>query len=190
MSFRIEKYAGVKLPFWGYLVLFVFTGMGLYAAYATLTQGHIILNSTQHIPWGIWVASYLFAISFSIGSYLIGSLYYIFNLQQFRPIRHLALVLALIGFIIAGTFIILDLGHPARMMNLFLSFNYKSPMAWMGIYYGLFALGLLFQIAVAIDFAPLKVISKKLYLRDQPEKNLFQGRVCSVNHHPVQMFVL
>lgn len=151
------------------LLLTAMTIVGIIATYQTLTKGHIILNSTQHIPWGIWVAAYLFAISFSIGAYLVSSLSYVFKIESFKPIRHLSLIVSLIGVALAGFFIILDLGHPLRMMNIFLSFNPSSPMAWMGILYGLFAAGLVLQIAVSMDMPFLKYFGKKFNYIDREE---------------------
>lgn len=156
-----EHYSSFKVSktFLGFLI--ILTVLGSLAAYQTLTKGHIILNSTQHIPWGIWVAAYLFAISFSIGAYLVSSLSYVFKIESFKPIRHISLVISLIGVAIAGFFIILDLGHPFRMLNIFLSFNPKSMMAWMGILYGLFAVGLIFQLLVSIEFPWLSYLGKR-----------------------------
>ncbi|MDZ7614499.1 MAG: NrfD/PsrC family molybdoenzyme membrane anchor subunit [Flavobacteriaceae bacterium] len=151
------------------IILIAMTVVGVIATYQTLTKGHIILNSTQHIPWGIWVAAYLFAISFSIGAYLVSSLSYVFKIEVFKPIRHLSLVISLLGVVLAGFFIILDLGHPLRMMNIFLSFNPESPMAWMGILYGLFAVGLVLQIAVSMDFPFLKYFGERFNYIDRKE---------------------
>ncbi|MEX0995640.1 MAG: NrfD/PsrC family molybdoenzyme membrane anchor subunit [Flavobacteriaceae bacterium] len=150
-------------------LLIAMTIVGVIATYQTLTKGHIILNSTQHIPWGIWVAAYLFAISFSIGAYLVSALSYVFKIEAFKPIRHLSLIISLLGVVLAGFFIILDLGHPLRMMNIFLSFNPESPMAWMGILYGLFALGLILQMAVSMDLPFLKYFGKKFNHIDRKE---------------------
>lgn len=163
------------------LVLVVMTVLGAIATYQTLTKGHVILNSTQHIPWGIWVAAYLFAISFSIGSYLVSSLSYVFKIKVFEPIRHLSLIISLLGVVLAGFFIILDLGHPFRMMNIFLSFNYRSPMAWMGVLYGLFALGLILQMAVSMKLPFLKYLGDKFYkVKDQEGREKLLKKLGSI----------
>jgi len=167
----LEKayYSSYKPSKLAIFLLIAMTVLGVIATYQTLTKGHIILNSTQHIPWGIWVAAYLFAISFSIGAYLVSSLSYVFKMEVFKPVRHLSLIISMLGVALAGFFIILDLGHPLRMMNIFLSFNPESPMAWMGVLYGLFALGLILQMAVSMDLPFLKYFGKKFNYIDRKE---------------------
>lgn len=131
-SMRLNTYS---LPMWGRIILFILSICGVIAVYYTLSKGHIITNTTQNIPWGLWVATYIYFIGLSAGSFILSSLVYVFKLKQFEAAGHVALTQALICMICAGFFIIIDLGHPLRMANILLSWNYSSVMAWMGLFY-------------------------------------------------------
>lgn len=129
-----------KMPLWGKGVLLILSISGVVAIFQICSHGHIITNATQNTPWGLWVATYLYFIGLSAGSFLFSSLIYVFRMKQFEAAGHVALVQAFICILIAGIFIILDLGHPSRMANIIFSMNLTSVMAWMGIIYGLYLL--------------------------------------------------
>lgn len=123
------------LPVWGRIILLALSVCGIFAVFFTLRDGHIVTNTTQNIPWGLWVATYIYFIGLSAGSFILSSLVYVFKLKQFEAAGHVALTQALICMVCAGFFIIIDLGHPLRMVNILLSWNYTSVMAWMGMFY-------------------------------------------------------
>lgn len=124
-----------KFPIWAKGVLIILSIIGVIAIYQILAKGHIITNATQNVPWGILVATYIYFIGLSAGAFLLSSLVYVFKLKQFEAAGHVALIQAFICMIIAGFFIMIDLGHPSRMYNVLFSMNTSSVMAWMGLFY-------------------------------------------------------
>ena len=140
-----------KMPFWGKGVLFILSIIGIVAIFQIFLQGHIITNATQNIPWGLWVATYLYFIGLSAGAFLLSSLIYVFRIKQFEAAGHVALVQAFICMVIAGFFILLDLGHPVRMYLLLFSFNITSVMAWMGIFYTLYLLVIVLEMYYSMN---------------------------------------
>jgi Ni/Fe-hydrogenase subunit HybB-like protein len=135
-----------KLHTPGKIALVITTILGLIAVFYTLNDGHIRTNSTQHIPWGLWVATYIYFIGLSAGSFLLSSLVYVFRLKQFEAAGHVALVQAFICMVVAGFFIIIDLGHPLRILGIMSSFNPTSVMAWMGLFYGIYLLVIILEL--------------------------------------------
>ncbi len=117
--------------------------LGLLAGAAGLlelvTDGHLHENTTLHVPWGLWVAMYIFFLGLSAGAFLITTLPYLFGVRRLEPIGPLALVTSLVCLLLAGLLIMADLGHPLRMYQVMLSMNLTSPMAWMGILYSIYA---------------------------------------------------
>ena len=124
-----------KLHIGGKIALAILSVCGIIAVFYTLRDGHIVTNATQGTPWGLWVATYIYLIGLSAGSFILSSLVYVFKLKQFEAAGHVALTQAFICMVIAGFFIIIDLGHPLRMVNILLSWNPTSVMAWMGMFY-------------------------------------------------------
>ncbi|MBI3269820.1 MAG: polysulfide reductase NrfD [Planctomycetes bacterium] len=134
----------------GYLVLAALSLVGLKAIIGTLADGHGALATTQHVPWGLWVALYIFFLGLSAGSFLLSTLIYVFGMKSLKPVGPLALLQALGCLLLGGLLIILDLGHPARLANVILHMNPTSAMAWMGIFYNLYILVVLVELYLAM----------------------------------------
>ncbi len=64
------------------VVLFV---IGLYGLYQRLTLGHASANYGSYIPWGLWIAAYVYLIGLSAGAFLFSTLVYVFNVHRSGP---------------------------------------------------------------------------------------------------------
>ena len=121
--------SGLKRLFWiSGAVLFA---VGLIGWYDRLTQGHLNANYGSLVPWGLWVAAYIYFIGLSAGSFLISSLVYVFNVKRFERVGRLAVFTALVTLFLALLAIWADIGHMFRAWHVIAYANFKSPMAWM-----------------------------------------------------------
>lgn len=123
------KHLRLKLLFWVVGVLLL--AAGIPGWYDRLTHGHLNANYGSLVPWGLWVAAYIYFVGLSAGSFLISSLVYVFNLKQFEKVGRLALFTALVTLLLALLSIWADLGHMERFWHVFAYPNFRSPMAWM-----------------------------------------------------------
>lgn len=119
----------MKRAFW--ILGAAFLLVGSYGWWDRLTNGHQDANYGSIIPWGLWVAVYIFFIGLSAGSFLISSLVYVFGMKKFEPVGRLALFTALVTLATALLAIWVDLGHMFRFWEVYLHPNFQSPMAWM-----------------------------------------------------------
>lgn len=121
--------SGLKRLFWiSGAVLFV---LGLLGWYDRLVYGHLNANYGSLVPWGLWVAAYIYFIGLSAGSFLISSLVYVFNVRRFERIGRLAVFTAVVTLFLALLSIWVDIGHMGRAWEVLVYANFKSPMAWM-----------------------------------------------------------
>lgn len=134
----------------GYVLLALVTAVGLWAMVITLTEGHIHQATTQHVPWGIWIAMYIYFLGLSAGCFLFSTLVYVFQVKRLQPAGPIALFGALGSLILGGLLIQLDLGHPERFYRLLTSFNPASVMAWMALLYLLYGVIVLGQLYLAL----------------------------------------
>ncbi len=125
--------ASLRLPL--IAVLIISTIVGLWAIFVRLSQGLIVTNLTQLVPWGFWIALYIYFIGLSAGSFLLSTLVYVFGVKRFETIGPLALFQALICMILGLALVFVDLGHPFRFLNVFLHFNPTSVLAWESLAY-------------------------------------------------------
>jgi molybdopterin-containing oxidoreductase family membrane subunit len=109
----------------------MFVAIGIVGWWDRMSNGHESANYGSVIPWGLWVAAYIFFIGLSAGSFLISALVYVFGVKRFESIGRIALFQALITLALALLAIWVDLGHMSRAFNVFAYPNFKSAMAWM-----------------------------------------------------------
>ena len=95
------------------------------------TTGHELAAYGSIVPWGLWVAQYIYFIGLSAGSFLLSSLVYVFGVKRFEPIGRLAVFTSIVTLLLALFTIWLDIGHMERFIYVFLYANPTSPMAWM-----------------------------------------------------------
>jgi molybdopterin-containing oxidoreductase family membrane subunit len=119
----------LKRAFWvtGLLGL-IPLGIGLYLR---VTTGHQLAAYGSIVPWGLWVAQYIYFIGLSAGAFLLSSLVYVFGVKRFEPIGRLAVFTAIVSLLLALFTIWMDIGHLERFWHVFVYANFTSPMAWM-----------------------------------------------------------
>lgn len=128
----------LKQIFWTAGILL--TAVGVWGWYVRLTGGHLQANYGSLIPWGLWVASYIYFIGLSAGSFLISALVYVFGVKRFEAIGRTALFTALVTLLLALLSIWADLGQMGRAWHVLVFPNFKSPMAWMIWLYAAYSL--------------------------------------------------
>ncbi|VAX26813.1 hypothetical protein MNBD_IGNAVI01-9 [hydrothermal vent metagenome] len=174
--------------FWAItLIAFI---IGLIAFFDRFTNGHQNANYGSYIPWGLWVAGYIYLIGLSAGAFLMSALAYVFRIKMFEKIGKLALLTALATLIGAMLSIWFDLGHMGRVWRMIIHTNFGSVMGWMAWLYGGYFILLLFEFKYALraDMASqnhnelpgkwlqslvgFNTLKSKQYSRDKDKKTL------------------
>src|SRR3990172_4162866 len=113
---------------------------GLVGLWLRLTKGHELANYTSSIPWGLWIAAYVYFMGLSAGLYLIAASAYVFRFERLQPFIKLGLFAALVS-LSAGLLIVwLDLGHMERFYTVYTRGSTQSMMAWLVWMYTLYLL--------------------------------------------------
>ncbi len=114
--------------------------LGLIGMVQRLRLGHLPANYGSYVPWGLWVAMYVFFVGLSAGAFLVFFLHHALGIQVLRRVSPFALVAAFLS-LGAGLFLVwVDLGHMDRVWKLFMDFTPSSLMAWMTLVYTLYGL--------------------------------------------------
>lgn len=122
----MTRCGGVGWWLWGILA-----ALGLVGIWQRLSQGHLLANYGSYVPWGLWVAAYIYFVGLSAGAFLLSSLVYVFKVKVLEPIGRLSLVVAVITLFMALISIWFDIGHMERFWYVFTRPNFHSMMAWM-----------------------------------------------------------
>lgn len=138
---------------WHWLGAFLWVAalvFGLVGVGGRLRLGHELTGGTSYIPWGLWVAGYIYLIGLSAGAFLLSSMAYVFNIGRLEKIGKLALFTAITTLLTALLLIWMDLGHMARFWEVFARPNFHSMMAWMVWLYTAYFVLLLAEIYFAV----------------------------------------
>lgn len=132
------------------LVLILLMAIAFVAAMLRYAFGiGAISNLSNAYPWGFWVSFDLFTgIAISSGAFVITSIVYIFNLEEFRPLVRPTLVTGLLGYLMEGIALLVELGQPHRIWFFLRYQNFTSFLLFIGLYVMAY-IGVL-----AVEFAP------------------------------------
>ena len=110
-----------------------------------------ISNLSNSYPWGFWVSFDLYTgIAISSGAFVITSVVYILELEQFRPLIRPTLLTGLLGYIMEVIALLVDLGHPERIWHYFIYQNFTSFLLVIGLYVMAYAAIMMVEFAPAI----------------------------------------
>lgn len=132
------------------VLLIAFMGIAIIIAMVRYANGiGAISNLSNSYPWGFWVSFDLFTgIAISSGAFIIASVVYILELEQFRPLLRPTLLTGLLGYVMEVVALLVDLGHPERIWHYLIYQNYTSFLLAIGLYVMIYAT------IMAIEFAP------------------------------------
>lgn len=114
-----------------WIIVLVALVVGAIGVYQRLAFGHEVAGYSSPIPWGLWIATYIFFIGLSAGAFLLSTLVYVFRIKEIESMGRLALLTALATLIAALVTIWLDLGQMGRFWRVFTNPNFHSAMTWM-----------------------------------------------------------
>jgi len=110
------------------------------------TEGHAAFNTSSVLPWGQPIATYLYFALASSGLGLLASLPLVFGFKQYYPVAKRCIFLSFIILISGMMVLALELGNVFRMLWVIpLNLQIQSAMFWMGIFYTLDLLFLLWK---------------------------------------------
>ncbi len=137
------------LTFWK-TVMFILIGLGLYSGLYRFYHGlGAATNMSDTFPWGIWIGfDILTGVALAAGGFTITAIVYIFNIERFKPIIRPAILTAFLGYILAVTGLMFDLGRPDRIWHPIIMWNPRSVMfevAWCVI---------LYNVVLFLEFSP------------------------------------
>ncbi|MBI2300191.1 MAG: polysulfide reductase NrfD [Armatimonadetes bacterium] len=118
-------------------------GIGVLLYRLAVGLGITRLGST--VPWGLWVAFYIYFIGLSAGSFLLSSLVFVFGLKSLETLSRLAVVQAFVCLLIGLVFIFLDLGHWERFYYVMRYPQWHSVLAWEIWFYNAYLVILLME---------------------------------------------
>ena len=92
--------------------------------------GLTITGLNRDVTWGFYIAQFTFMVGVAASAVMVVLPYYLHNYKEFGKLVILGEFLAISSVIMCMSFIVVDLGQPFRMLNLFLHPSLNSMMFW------------------------------------------------------------
>ena len=95
-----------------------------------LDQGLGITGLSRDVSWGLYIAQFTFFVGVAASAVMVVLPYYLHREKQFARVTILGEFLAIAAVIMCILFIFVDLGQPARVLNIILYPSPRSLMFW------------------------------------------------------------
>ena len=94
-------------------------------------SGGLIQTGMRNLDsWGLYIATFMFFVGMSAGGLIISSMPKAFGIQGFGGISKIAVWSSICCTVCAVGLIVVDLGQPLRIWELFVYSNLNSPLMW------------------------------------------------------------
>jgi molybdopterin-containing oxidoreductase family membrane subunit len=103
---------------------------GLAAYFQQWNTGLAVTGLSRDVSWGLYIANFTFFVGVAASAVMLVLPYYLHNGKEFRRIIILGEFMAVAACLVAITFILVDLGQPARVMNIILYPSPSSVIFW------------------------------------------------------------
>jgi Ni/Fe-hydrogenase subunit HybB-like protein len=103
---------------------------GLFAYVQQLRYGLAVTGMRDQISWGLYIINFVFFIGISHAGTLISAILRVTSTEWRRPITRLAEAITVFALCVGAPMVIIDLGRPDRLLNLFRYPRIQSPILW------------------------------------------------------------
>lgn len=143
---------------------------GFYAYLQQLRNGLIVTGMRDQISWGLYITNFVFFIGISHAGTLISAILRVTDTGWRRPITRMAEAITVFALCIGGPMVLIDMGRPDRILNVFRYGRIQSPIIWdvLGVTTYLTGCVLYFYIPMIPDLA---------LLADQPQLSSWRRRL-------------
>ena len=134
---KAPEAAGARAAAWGgkglnagIAIAGVLTVAGL-ALWAVQLTGGMAQTAMRNLDsWGLYITMFMFFVGLSAGGLIISSVPKAFGIRGFGGISKVAVMSSIAATVAAIGFVVVDLGQPLRVWELFAYSNLGSPLMW------------------------------------------------------------
>lgn len=112
------------------IALFLICGIGIFAYYRQLSRGLVVTNMGDYVSWGIYISNFVFFVAISLVGSLITAILRLLNVHWATPLTRIAEIIAVAAVTFAALIIVVDMGRPERIFNVFIYGRIQSPIMW------------------------------------------------------------
>ena len=114
----------------GIVVAAIVTVVGLVLWGVQLSGGMVQTGMRNLDSWGLYITMFMFLVGLSAGGLIISSVPRAFGMKGFGGVSKVAVWTSICCTVLAIGFVVVDLGQPLRLWELFAYSNLSSPLMW------------------------------------------------------------
>lgn len=111
-------------------ILILFCLVGAFAYYRQLRYGLVVTHMRDYVSWGIYISNFVFFVAISLVGSLITAIFRLAKVPWRTPLTRISEMIAISAITFAALIIIVDMGRPERLLNLFTHGRIQSPILW------------------------------------------------------------
>jgi Ni/Fe-hydrogenase subunit HybB-like protein len=115
-----------------------------------LLYGLQVTGMRNYVSWGLYMANFVFFIGISHAGTLISAILRVTNAEWRRPITRMAEAITVFALLVGAPMVIIDMGRPDRVLNVFLHGRMQSPILWDACSIGTYLTGSMLYLYVAM----------------------------------------
>ncbi|MBI2794525.1 MAG: polysulfide reductase NrfD [Ignavibacteria bacterium] len=120
---------GWKGSVWvSFLILIIL--IGAYCYIQQVRQGLVVTDMRDYALWGIYISNFVFFVAVSLVGSLITAILRLSDVKWNTPLTRISEIIAVAAVMMAGVTIVIDMGRPDRVLNLFIHGRLQSPIIW------------------------------------------------------------
>lgn len=102
----------------------------LYAYFLQLRDGMVVTGLGDYVSWGMYISNFVFFVATSLVGMLISAVLSLSGQKWAAPLARISEIIALAFAAVAGLVIVMDMGRPERLLNVFIHGRIQSPIVW------------------------------------------------------------
>ena len=132
MTQKIKTSAKIEGKTFNTLVIVsgILTVVGLSLWVMQYINGLSVTGMRDLNSWGLYITMFMFLVGLSAGGLIISSVPKALGIKGFKEISKVAVWTSVCSTVLAVAFVLIDLGHPTRVWELFAYSNLGSPLMW------------------------------------------------------------
>lgn len=140
--------------------------IGIAAYIDQIIKGQEVTNMRDYVLWGVYISNFVFFVAISFVGSLTAAVLRLSKKAWRTPLVRIAEIIAFAAIIMAGVTIVLDMGRPDRLLNIFIYGRLQSPITW-----DVIIISTYIAVSALILYIPmlpdLAIVSK--HFKDQPK---------------------
>jgi len=181
----IEAALSGSKKYWGWIAfLLAVTGIGIAFYIVQWNVGLTITGMSRDVSWGLYIANLTFFVGVAASAVMVVLPYYLHNQKEFGKITILGEFLAVSAVIICVTSVVVDLGQPARLLNLILHPSPNSILFW-----DIIVLSLYLLLNIVIGWTALDAEHKGEPVRPWVKPLIYISIPLAISIHTVTAFI-